>query len=155
MSHPRNPITDIIAEARPALASLRFFTATTRGFRDKEQAKLAAFLKEICALDGYSTEEVMGWLKTKAGFVDTSDYRRGDVSQYLQLLQRIPSHLLVRTRDYAALIAGGSGRRPLSDQLRERIASEFSENPVAVPPPVDDEAVELGVRISTNGVERL
>jgi hypothetical protein len=154
MNQFRKPIVESIAAARPALDALRFFTATTRGFRDKEQTKLAAFLKEVCPLDEYSSEEVKEWLKTKAGYVDTSDYRRGDTSHYLKLLQSIPATLLVRTQDYAVHISGGSGRRPLSDELRERIAVEFSEHPVVVPPPMDDSPT-LGVRLSINGVEPL
>ena len=154
MNLSRKPIVEIIAAARPALDALRFFTATTRGFRDKEQTKLTAFLKEVCPLDGYSSDEVKEWLKTKAGYVDTSDYRRGDTSHYLKLLQAIPAPLLVRTQDYAIQISGGSGRLPLDDKLRERISVEFSEHPVVVPPPVDDSPA-LGVRISINGLEPL
>lgn len=134
MNSSRKPIKEIIAEAKPALDALRFFTATTRGFRDKEQTKLAAFLREVSSLDGYSLDEVKEWLKTKAGFVDTYDYRRGDVSGYKDLLQKIPASLLLRTRDYAMTIAGGSGRRPLSEEMRKRIELEFSENPNVLPP---------------------
>jgi hypothetical protein len=154
MSETRKRIAEIISDAKPALAALRFFTATTRGFRDREQSKLAAYLKEICELDSYTKEEVKEWLKTKAGYVDTQDYRRGDTSGYLKLLQNIPAHLLARTREYAMFIASGSGRRLLSDQMRERIASEFSENPIVVPPPQDD-TPQLGVRITLNGIEPL
>ena len=153
MNHSRTPLKEAIAPVRPALDALRFFTATTRGFRDKEQVKLAAFLRETCNLEAYSSDEIKDWLKTKAGFVSTFDYRRGDVSEYMTLLQKIPANLLVRTRDYAFLIAGGSGRKPLSDDLRERIESEFSESPVVAPPPQEEEALQLGVRISVNGVE--
>lgn len=154
MDNPRTSINDLIYSAKPALAALRFFTATTRGFRDTEQTKLAAFLKEICDLRSYSTEEVKEWLKTKAGYVDTHDYRRGDVSHYLTLLQNIPTNLLVRTRDCAMLIAGGSGRKPLSDDLRNRITSEFSSNPTVIAPPADD-SYELGMRITLSGVDQL
>ena len=154
MNSSRAPIKELIAEARPALDALRFFTATARGFRDKEQIKLTAFLRETCKLDEYTPDEVKDWLKTKAGFVDTSDYRRGDVAGYLSLLQRIPANLLDRTRDYATTIVGGSGRRPLSDELRDRINSEFSGNPVVLPPPSDD-TPQLGVRISFDGIEQL
>ncbi|MGB3832209.1 MAG: hypothetical protein WA975_10125 [Mesorhizobium sp.] len=101
MNHSRAPIKEAIAPAKLALDALRFFTATTRGFRDKEQVKLAAFLRETCNLESYSSDEIKDWLKTKAGFVSTFDYRRGDVSEYLALLQKIPANLLVRTRDYA------------------------------------------------------
>lgn len=154
MNQFRKPIVEIIATARPALDALRFFTATVRGFRDKEQTKLAAFLKEVCPLDEYSSDEVKEWLKTKAGYVDTSDYRSGDTSHYIKLLQGIPATLLLRTKDYAVQIAGGSGRRPLSDELRERITVEFSENPTAVPPPADN-SPDLSVRITINGIESL
>lgn len=154
MNEARKRIAEIIADAKPALAALRFFTATTRGFRDREQSKLTAYLMEICKLDSYSKEEVKAWLKTKAGYVDTVDYRRGDTSGYLQLLRNIPAHLLVRTREYATFIAGGSGRQPLSDQMRARITSEFSETPVVVPPPPQDDTPELGVCITVKGVDR-
>ena len=126
MNSSRTPIKELIAEARPALDALRFFTATARGFRDKEQIKLTAFLRETCKLDEYTPDEVKDWLKTKAGFVDTSDYRRGDVSGYLALLQKIPANLLVRTRDYATAIAGGSGRRHCSATTRALIVSSVS-----------------------------
>lgn len=134
MKSSRTPISEIITDARPALAALRFYTATTRGLGDREQVKLAAFLKEICELDSYTSDEVKQWLKTQAGYVQTFDYRHGDVSGYLSLLQGIPAHLLVRTRDYATLIARGTGRRPISEAILERIASEFSENPTVIPP---------------------
>lgn len=153
MNNSRASIEEIISEVKPALDALRFFTATTRGFRDKEQEKLSSFLRERCKLDAYTSDEIKNWLKTKAGYVDTFDYRRGDVSSYLALLKKIPTNLLVRTRDYALLIAGGSGRNPIGDKLRIRIESEFSEHPIVVPPPLDDES-ELSVQISLDGVGR-
>lgn len=151
MDSSRKPIAEIIAEAMPALNALRFFTATTRGFREQEQAKLTAFLREVCQLEDYTAEEIKHWLKTKAGHVDVYDYRRGDVTQYANLLKQIPSSYLVRTRDYAMLIAGGSGRRNLSDQLRNRISSEFSASPTVIPPPPED-APELGLEVTVNGI---
>lgn len=130
-----NDVADRIRTIRPALDALRFFTATTRGFRQQEQLKLAKFLTELADLRDIPAADVVEWLKTKAGWIDTFDYRQGDTSAYLCLLQRIPPTLLVRTRDYAMLIAGGSGRRPISDELRTRIDMEFAERPVALPPP--------------------
>lgn len=153
MESSRKPISEIIAEAMPALNALRFFTATTRGFRDQEQTKLTAFLREVCQLEDYTAEEIMHWLKTKAGYVDIYDYRRGDVTQYATLLKEIPSRYLVRTRDYAMLIALGSGRKPLSDQLRERISAEFSEFPVIAPIAVEMKS-ELELRVTPNVLER-
>lgn len=130
-----NDVATRISSIRPALDALRFFTATTRGFRQKEQEKLARFLTEVADLREIPAADVLEWLKTKADWIDTWDYRQGDTTKYLLRLQRIPPHLLVRTRDYAALIAGGSGRRPLSDEMRARIEMEFAEQPVALPPP--------------------
>ncbi len=153
MSTSRKSIEEIISKVKPALDALRFFTATTRGFRDKEQEKLTRFLKELCKLEAYTADEVKHWLKTKAGFVDTYDYRHGNVSSYLLLLQEIPSNLLVRTRDYAYLIASGSGRKLMADEIRVRIESEFTELPIVVPPLLDDDS-ELSVQISYNGASR-
>ena len=144
-------ITEIkqrIAEVRPALDALRFYTATTRGFRDREQTRLALFLKDVAEaeLRDYTPDQVKEWLKTKAGWIDTSDYRGGDTSGYLALLCAIPPHLLTRTKDYAYLIARGSGRRVLSEEVGSRIEPEFSPTPVVVPPPEDDES-SLGISI--------
>lgn len=147
-------ITEIkqrIAAVRPALDALRFYTATTRGFRDREQARLALFLKDVAEVElrDYAPDQVKEWLKTKAGWIDTSDYRGGDTSGYLALLCAIPPHLLTRTKDYAYLIAQGSGRRILSEEAIGRIEQEFSPTPVVVPPP-EDEAPSLGVSIGLN-----
>lgn len=126
---------------RPALDALRFYVATTRGFRDREQTRLAAFLKDVAEaeLRDFAPEEVKEWLKTKVGWVDTSDYRRGDTSGYLALLQAIPPQLLTRTKDYAYLIAKGSGRKPLSDEAITRIEQEFSASPIVTAPPSEDD----------------
>lgn len=130
-----NEFAKRISTIRPALDALRFFTATTRGFRQQEQEKLAGFLMEVGDLSDIPVADVLEWLTTKAGWIDTWAYRQGDTAEYLQLLQRIPRNLLFRTREYAFLIAGGSGRRPLSHEMRCRIEMEFAEQPVALPPP--------------------
>lgn len=132
----------LIEPVRPALDALRFFTATTRGFNQREQQKLATFLIEVGPdeLRDYSKEALVEWLTTRAGYVSTLDYRHGDVAEYLQLLDAIPEHLIAATRTHAYLIAMGSGRRPISDEIRSRIELEFTP-PARVNPPepeVDD-----------------
>lgn len=141
-----------IAHVLPALRALRFYTATTRGFREREQVKLARFLKDVAEreLQDFSPDQVKEWLKTKAGWVDTSDYRRGDTTPYLALLQAIPATLVERTRDYAMLIAAGSGRKPRDPNEVARIESEFSPAPhVIQPPPMTEEPV-IGVVIDAS-----
>lgn len=148
-----NEITYRIAAVRPALDALRFYTATTRGFRDREQGRLAEFLKDVAEaeLRDYTPDEVKQWLKTKAGWINTYDYRHGDTSIYQALLEAIPPELLARTKDYVYLIAKGSGRRQIDDAMRARIEAEFSATPCVAPPPPpeDDELppISLGVRI--------
>src|SRR5690606_21317011 len=141
-----------IAGVRPALDALRFFTASTRGFRDREQERLAMFLEEVAGADlaEYTRAELKEWLQTKAGWINTRDYRAGDTSGYLAMLQAIPPHLLARTRDYAYAIAGGSGRRPIADDMRARIEQEFSPAPTVAPPPPEDDDGLPGIRFGVD-----
>lgn len=140
-----------IAAVRPALDALRFFTATTRGFRDVEQEKLARFLKEVAEheLKELTLDDIKHWLKNSAGWINTMDYRRGDTREYLKLLQGIPPHLLTRTKDYATFIAASGRMTPAKEAIRMRIEQEFCENPVPVEPPPYD-GPEIGIKISFN-----
>lgn len=133
-----------IYPARYALRALRYFTAITRGFRDREQKKLARFLREVAPLDDFTEAQVVEWLKTKAGAIGTYPYKTGDLSEYRALLQAIPPELLTRTRDYALLIARGSGRKQLSDEFRTRVEIEFTRlEPLADMPRRFDGSVDL------------
>lgn len=143
-----------IAPHRDALNALRFFTATTRGFRDREQRNLAAFLREVAPLGDMPGEAVVEWLKTKAGWIDTSAYRRGDVSGYEALLRKIPAEQLQRTADYARLVAAGSGRRRIPEEWETRIQREFAHEPVVLPPPPPEEP-GLAFQIGLDGVHKL
>ena len=111
---------------------------------------MAIALRDLLA--DFSHAEVMEWVGTRSSWINVSDYRRGDTSQYETLLRAIHPSLLERTRDYAYRIAFGSGREPLTDDARARIESEFSGDPVVIPPPPlpPEDDVTLGVIIDVS-----
>lgn len=146
MKERRPTIESSIGDARPSLQALRYFVATTRGFRRREQERLAQFLFEVCSLSEFTREEVVSWLQTRAGYIDTYAYRSGDASEYVELLQAIPSHHLARTKDYARLLAVGSGRKALDPSWARRIELEFALDPIVEPPPATS-GPRLGFRL--------
>lgn len=121
-----NDIGKLIQPSRAALDALRYFVAMTRGFRDREQKKLARFLLEVSPLEDFSEAQVVEWLKTKAGYVSAADYRDEDTSTYRHLLRAIPSELQAKALNCALDLARGSGRRRLSDEFRARVEIEFT-----------------------------
>lgn len=143
MTHS-SEIAERIQPARNALDALRYFVAMTRGFRDREQKKLARFLREVAPLSDFSEAEVVAWLKTKAGYVSAADYRDGDTSRYRELLRAIPHDLQAPTLRCALDLARGSGRRRLSDEFRSRVEIEFTAmEPMDEMPRLHDGSADL------------
>lgn len=124
-------IGQLIGRVRPALDALRYYVAITRGFRDREQARLALFLKDVAEeeLRDFTPLQIKEWLKTGAGWVETYGGTPHRLEAYMEFLRAIPPDLLQRTKEYAQLIASGSGRRPVPVDELERLASEFSPDP--------------------------
>lgn len=118
----------------PCVRALRFYTATTRGFRDRERRRIAAFVLSIVGRDKYTESHVLAWLAA-LGFVDYFAWRSGDTRGWQAMLDEIPQEALPRVRDAAYAIARGSGRKAIAPEVIERIESEFSWPPKAYPPP--------------------
>lgn len=135
-----HPILELVEpEVTASLSALRFFIATTRGFREREINRLVAFVRETCPALSLTDAQLFQWLRHEAGFVDTYDYRRGDTSHYERLLRAISPKLLQRTKDYAFAIARGSGRRPIEPEWAQRIELEFHPAPRVNPPDAPDD----------------
>ena len=141
-----NPSLDALAwSAVAAIKALKFFTLSIRGFAKRERQRVLEFVHEVVDVKEHTEEEVSEWLyKLWCGSVHA--YRAGDVSEYLEELKSIPPHLLARCRDYALLIAGGSGRKAIAPELLQRIDAEFSATPDVKPPPNTGEP-PLGITI--------
>lgn len=131
----------------PAVKALKFFTLTTRGSRKREIDRIVQFVQEIADITTYSKDEVFDWVK-KLWCGNIFDYRDGNVAEYTDLLRNIPPSLLERCRNYALLIARGSGRKPLEPAWLERIKAEFSPDPRVTKPEQqqdDDEGFSITI----------
>lgn len=121
-------IESLLWQVLPAIKALKFFTLSTRGFRQRERDRVTQFVQEVADLRAYSKEEIGEWVY-KLWCGDLYTYRDGDTTEYTETLQNIPSALLNRCRDYALLIARGSGRKPVDPIWVERIETEFNPAP--------------------------
>jgi hypothetical protein len=130
----------------PAIKALKFFTLSTRGFAKRERDRVAAFVREVAELTSYSKEDIEAWLN-KLWCGDLYAYRDGDTTEYTETLKVIPHELLARCRDYAVLIAQGSGRKAVDASWMERIEAEFSETPF-VKKPQSGQTEEIGITIT-------
>ena len=113
---------------------LKFFALTTRGLAKREQSKLTAFVRETSLVENYSNEQLGAWLK-QIWCADIYEYHRGNITKYQALLDAIPYSLIPTLRVHAAMLAGGSGRKPIKSFWAARIESEFNSNPQALIPP--------------------
>lgn len=112
--------------ALPAIKALKFFTLTTRGFSKREKDRVADFVREVADVSSYAKEDQENWLN-KLCCGDLYAYRDGDTTEYTETLKAIPHEFLARCRDYALLIARGSGRKPVDPAWVERIETEFCD----------------------------
>jgi hypothetical protein len=136
----------------PAIKALKFFTLTTRGFRQRERDRVVQFVQEIADVHSYSKEEISEWVY-KLWCGDLYAYGNGDTSEYTETLCNIPDSLLSRCREYALFIAKGSGRKPVEPSWLERIEGEFRKNPnVKKPEKIQNE--EFTVIISAQESEK-
>ena len=120
-------------EALPAIKALKFFTISTRGFSNRERLHVLQFVEEVCDVSAFSKEEKEAWLQ-KLWTANVYAYRDGNKTEYEGLLKSIPVKFLPRCQEYALWIAKGSGRKKLKPFWEQRIASEFSANPVVLEP---------------------
>jgi hypothetical protein len=134
--------------ALPAIKALKFFTLSTRGFAKRERGRVADFVREVADVTSYPKEDLEGWLY-KLWCGDLYAYRDGDTTEYTETLKAIPRDLLPRCRDYALLIARGSGRKAIDPILAERIETEFSEAP-NVKKPQKTQSEGIGVTITAH-----
>lgn len=124
----RETLDSLTWRVLPAIKALKFFTLTTRGFRQRERDRLVQFVQEVVDVRSYSKEEISEWVY-KLWCGDIYLYRDGDIAEHTETLRNIPIDLLDRCRNYALLIAKGSGRKPIEPNWEERIQSEFQRNP--------------------------
>jgi len=120
----------------PGIKALKFFSLSTRGFRLRERTKVVKFIQEVAHVTDYSEDEVGEWVY-RLWCADVYAYLDGDSTEYLELLLSIPTTLLARCRDYALLIARGSGRKPLNADWAARIDAEFQQYPQVICPKSD------------------
>jgi hypothetical protein len=116
-----------------AIKALKFFSLTTRGFKQRERDRVTKFVQEISNTASHTPEELSEWVY-KLWCGDIYRFRDGDTLEYTETLRNIPPSVLDRCRDYALHIASGSGRKPIEPAWQERIDTEFSSNPVVKPP---------------------
>ncbi len=81
----------------PAVKALKFFTLTTRGFRQRERDRVVQFVQEVADVTSYSKDEVSAWVY-KLWCGDIYAYRHGEIAEYIELLRNIPPALLGRCR---------------------------------------------------------
>jgi hypothetical protein len=116
-----------------AIKALKFFSLTTRGFKQRERDRVTKFVQEISNTAPHTPEELSEWVY-KLWCGDIYRFRDGDTLEYTETLRNIPASVLDRCRDYAMHIASGSGRKPIEPEWQERIDTEFSSDPVVKPP---------------------
>lgn len=132
-----------------AIKALKFFSLSTRGFRQRERELLFRFAQEVVDLSLYSKEEVNEWIY-KLWCGDLYRYRNGDTVEYAETLRNLPPLMLNRCRDYALQIAGGSGRKPIDPSWVDRIESEFCPDPIVrSPAKVTSNAVITTISVNT------
>lgn len=124
----RETLESLTWHVMPTVKALKFFTLTTRGSRKRELDRIVQFVQEVVDVTSYSKNEVYEWVK-KLWCGHLYAYRDGNIAEYTDLLRNIPASLLKRCRDYALLIAKGSGRKPVEPSWVERIETEFSPDP--------------------------
>ena len=139
-------IREAVGNLYPCVRALRFYTATTRGFRDRERKRIAAFVMSLVGGEKFTEKQVLDWISA-LGFVDYHDWLRGDTAKWQSMLDEIPKDAVARVRDAAYAIARGSGRKAIAPEAVERIESEFSWPPKAYPPPPRPETEGLVVKI--------
>ena len=151
----RETLESLTWHVMPAIKALKFFTLSTCGFAKRERERVVQFLQEITDLSAYSMEEIGNWVY-KLWCGNLYAYRDGDTTEYTETLRNIPGGLLDRCRDYALLIARGSGRKPVDPGWLERIESEFSANPIVKKPENNQEersSVTICVKLPKLGTE--
>ena len=118
-------IVSKISYVLPSVRALKFFAITAREFRTREQNHIVEFIRRHVAPGVVSDEELIVWLRgCHCG--STHAYRMGDHAEYEVMLSAIPAALLLDTRTTALLIAAGSRRRPVPEDLASRITADFS-----------------------------
>lgn len=143
----RETLESLTWHVLPAIKALKFFTLSTRGFRQRERDRVVRFVHEIADVKSYSKDEVNNWVY-KLWCGDLYAYRDGDTVEYTETLRNIPTSLLERCRNYELLIARGSGRKPVEPSWEERIESEFSHDPkVKKPERKQDEGMSVTVSV--------
>ena len=129
----RPSIDSLAWHAISAIKALKFFTLTTRGFKQSERQRVTNFVLEVVKTSPYSPAQIDEWVY-KLWCGDLYRFKGGDTLEYTETLRNIPASLLGRCRDYALNIASGSGRKPVDPACLERIETEFCANPVVKPP---------------------
>jgi len=133
LQRDRETLESLTLRVIPAIKALKFFSLSTRGFAKRERERVVQFMREIVDVSAYSSEEIDEWIYN-LWCGDLFAYRDGDTTEYTETLKNIPNKVLGRCREYALFIARGSGRRPVESNLLERVATEFSINPMVIKP---------------------
>lgn len=110
--------------------ALRFFIATTRGFRDRERKIVADYLGALMLPQVVEEKLLYSWARDW-GYVNYSEWLNGSLDEWQAILDRVPKHQFPMLRDFAYRSARGSGRRPIDPFWIERIESEFNWPPKA------------------------
>lgn len=125
-SDGRERLESITIKIIPAIKALKYFSLQIRGFAKRERTHILTFIKENSDISQYSAEELEEWLY-KLWVGDIYTYRKGNHSEYKQLLREIPHSLIEKAHTVAIAIAGGSGRRRMPQEMLERINSDYAE----------------------------
>lgn len=100
-----------------SLKILKLFSKSVRGFSIRERGRIIDYMFLQTDLDSYSREEIDSWL-----------YKLwpGQKDEYTYLLNWLPKLQKIQCRDVAIEIARGSGRKPIDNDILQRINTEFS-----------------------------
>ncbi|MCF7818715.1 MAG: hypothetical protein K9M54_12635 [Kiritimatiellales bacterium] len=128
-----NSISCAIWRALPAIRALKFFTMYSRGLRKREKVILSKFVEKQLPNNCFSQEEIENWIH-KLDYSDLYVQLNGDTEPYKAMLCSIPADLLPLCRDFAFIIASGSGRKPIPPSLEMRVINEFSDTPIVQNP---------------------
>ena len=110
----------------PEIDVLVSFAWKINGLRKRELTHLLNFIKNNAEVSGYSDEELKEWIRRKWR-INYEAYRNGDRSEYEVRLKAIPKEMLPTCKACALMIAGGSGRKPITQDTLDEINTDYGE----------------------------
>ena len=125
----RERLCSITHAIRPAMKALKFFARQLRESKKRDRDCIARFIKRITDTTAYTEGELDTFIH-ELGYGNLAKFNEGDTSEYTALLDSIPSIYRYVCYDTAMAIARGSGRKPIDQEIFNRIENDFVIRPL-------------------------